>query len=312
MKSKARLLLVIVVLQGVVFATATADEPEDTSSAHRPEFLDREVAGREKFYQEVLVTQQSRFGFQGMSMASGVRYGVLSSFTVEKASADGSLQAQQKVEATRLIEADANTKAVYQGLLQRLVGATYTMTLNPDMEITSLKGTNEVVRAAAGGNLLGWQSFMQASLIDVDGWRELNQLTFFRPSRPLKPGQKWDRELTHGWGPLGDWKGRVHYVCLDKQSVDHRIRYAMNLTHRPPAANDGLAPLEITNPTFKHGEAGGMIYFDAEQERISRVEERFHVRGTMSVVLLGQSTTVEIEERQAFDVRVLRQKPTGY
>jgi hypothetical protein len=303
--------LAVGVLQLLALATAWSEEPEAEAYRGRPVMLQWKLTGGRVFYQEVLVTQKSNYRIQGLNFGSNVRYSVLSSFTVQKSRYDGSSVVEQKVEATRLLGSDAVSRAVFGGLLQKLIGTTFTMTLSPQMEITSFKGQHEVIHAA-GGNPPDWQFLMQASLVDQDGWKELDQLTFFQPGQPLRVGQKWDRELTHSWGALGDWKGQVHYAYLDEQAGSHRISYTLELDHLPPADNGGDLPLKIANAAFKHQEAGGMIYFDSDKGRVSRAEERFHVRGTMAVEMLGQNTALQMEEVQTFQIRVLGKKPLKY
>jgi hypothetical protein len=260
-------------------------------------------------YQELLVTQRSKYRIQGLDLGANVQYSVLSSFTVEKANSDGTLELRQKIEAARLLQADALVQAVFGDLLQKLVGTTFKMTFNPQMEIIALEGHQPPIRAAAGGNPLEMQSVLLASLLDEDGWKELNQLSFFQPGQPLEIGQKWQRELTHDWGPLGDWKGQAHYAYAGEQDRLHRISYNLELDHSPPEGDGRDLPFEIAGATFKHQEAGGTIYFDSDEGRVSRAEERFRVKGSMAMEVLGQNTPVELEEDQTFHIRMFGQDP---
>jgi len=274
-----------------------------------PVLLGWKLSERQTLYQEVLVTQKSNYRIQGLDMRANVQYRVLSRFTVEKSNPDGTLVVQQKVEAARLLQADPLVRAVFGDLLQKLIGTAFKITLSPQMEIISFEGQQERIRAVAGGNPLDGQSLLLASLVDQDGWKELDQLSLFQPSKPLQVGQEWERELTHSWGPLGGWKGQVDYAYLGKQDGFHRISYTLKLDYLPPQGNGRDLPFQIANAAFKHQEAGGMIYFDSDKGRVSRAEERFHVKGTMTIELLGQNTPVELEEDQTFHIRIFAQKP---
>ena len=111
---------------------------------------------------------------------------MLSSFTVEAVASNGTVTIRQTIEGTRLLEADAMARSVFGNLLQKLSGETFRLTLNPQMQIVDLDADEDAFPIAAGGNPMAGQPLMMASLIDRDGWRELNQLTFFQPTRTLK------------------------------------------------------------------------------------------------------------------------------
>ena len=64
-------------------------------------------------------------------------------------------------------------------------------------------------------------------------------------------------------------------------------------------------PFQIAKAAFQAQEAGGAIYFDADQGKVTAAEERFRVRGVLNIVLLGQNTPVELEEEQTFRIRML-------
>ena len=46
------------------------------------------------------------------------------------------------------------------------------------------------------------------------------------------------------------------------------------------------------------------ILFDTERGKAIAAQERFYVRGTLAVMLLGQNTPCEIEEEQLFELRI--------
>ncbi len=146
-------------------------------------------------YQELIVAQKSNFRIQGLDSTSGLRYGVLSSFAIEGRS-DGGKTVHQKVEAAKLIEADALTQDVFKGLLKKLEGTTFRLTFNPRRELTELSGGKDAVHAAAGGDGLSGATFMMASLVDQDGWKELGQLSFFQPTKPLRTAQHGSAQRT--------------------------------------------------------------------------------------------------------------------
>ena len=55
-------------------------------------------------------------------------------------------------------------------------------------------------------------------------------------------------------------------------------------------------------------QAAGQILYHRERSRTVAAEERFYVRGTLVIMLLGQNTPCEIEEEQVFKLRIV-EKP---
>jgi len=263
---------------------------------------------QEKLYQELTVAQKSVYRIQGLDSQADLQYAVLSSLTLQSRS-DGSLTVQQKIEAAKLIRADALAKTILSDLLRKLEGTTWEMAFSPQRELTRFEGGKDFIRAVAGNDPPGAQTFILASLVDQDGWKELSQLSFFRPRTPLRIGAKWQRAATHSWGSLGAWTGRVAYTYAGKQGSLQRFPYAFRLTYAPPQGQGRGLPFQIAKAAFKHLEAGGTIYFDVNTKRVSHVEERFHVQGELSVSLLGQNIPVEVDEDQRFHVRILDYSP---
>ena len=273
--------------------------------AQQPIRLEWKLEPGRRLYQELFVTQKSTCQVQGMEIATGLKYLVLSSFTVEAVASNGTVTIRQTIEGTRLLEADAMARSVIGNLLQKLSGETFRLTLNPQMQIVDLDADEDAFPIAAGGNPMAGQPLMMASLIDRDGWRELNQLTFFQPTRTLKANDRWQQPLTHSWGPLGSWNGQADYRYDGEDDGLNRVVYSLKLTHQPPDAQAAAAlPFRPTDATFQTEKAGGMILFDRHRGRVERAAETFHVRGTMALELFGQKASIGVVEQQDFQMRI--------
>ena len=111
--------------------------------------------------------------------------------------------------------------------------------------------------------------------------------------------------MTHSWGFLGSWMGQVSFRYAGQQGDLQRFPYRFNLTYVPPKADARNVLFPVSGASFKHGEAGGTIYFDPVKRRVSRVEERFRVHGQMNIEVLGQNLPVDLDEEQSFQVRLL-------
>ena len=266
----------------------------------------------QRLYQELLVTQKSSCQIQGMQIATGLKYLVLSSFTVEDVQPNGTVIIRQKVEGTRLLEADAMAQSVFGDLLKKLAGQTFRLTLNPHMQIVDLYADEGAFPIATGGNPMAGQPLMMASLVDRDGWRELNQLTFFQPERTLKKDDRWQHPLTHSWGPLGNWKGQADFRYDGERDGLSRVLYDLKLDHKAPDKQAGTTlPFRPDEATFQTEKAGGIILFDRERGRVERAAETFHVRGTMAIELFGQKASIGIVEQQEFQLRIYENRLAG-
>ena len=151
-------------------------------------------------YQEVVVAQKSAFRVQGLDSRFDLRYSVLSSLIINERN-NGRLDVEQKIEAAKLLQADEATQALFSDLLQKLTGTTFTMSFGPERELVRFEGAKDRL-PAAGGPAVG-QAILLASLIDRDGWKELARYSFFQPHKPLRPGARWEKSMTHSWGFLG-------------------------------------------------------------------------------------------------------------
>jgi len=256
----------------------------------------------DKLFQDLRVVQKPTFNVQGISIVSSLQYRILSSFTVEKRDAD-KLVLRQKVESAEVLQADALTQGLLAPMVLKLPGTTFAIELNAQMEVTRFTGDVGKPQMA-GLNLPGVQGLQMAGLLDADGWKEMAQLTFFQPNRGLAVGDKWTKPLTHNWGALGAWKGKAHFGYLGRKQALHQVDYALQLAYQAPNAG-GL----VANAVFRPIQAGGTIIFDADKGRVVEAQERFQVRGRISISLLGQNTLVDLEEDQLFFVRILDRDP---
>jgi hypothetical protein len=258
----------------------------------------------DRFYQEVAIGRVSRYSVLGLDLGQQVRYVLVSSFTIRKKDADCTLQVDQKVESVHLAEANRALQAQLEELLRRTKGATFHFTINPRREVVRFEGGQEALRVFTGGNPLGGTTFLLWSFLDQDGWKELAEVSFFKPRDLKRPDDRWTRPFAHSWGPLGHWQGVAGYVRNGHDGGKPRYDYALDLAYRPPGARAGAGlPFEVGKADFRIQTARGAIAFDPDRGRVSHAEERFHVRGAVAVSALGVDALVEMDEMQIFQLR---------
>jgi len=262
-------------------------------------------------FQELDIQRQPKLSMLGAVQAQDIQYRILSELMVGQPDEKGFREVQQVVKDTQLVKADALSQAMFAESLKRLIGWQFSYTLNSRNVVIEIRGPGDGKKIAPV-KPPGAQGFLVTSVMDEDGWKELAELSFFTPDPKGMRNQSWKRQMTHNFEPLGSWFGETTFVPRGQERGLMRIDYAHKLTYKPPArgapAAGGL-PFKINNADLKAGTAGGIIYFDTEQERVHSAQEQFHVRGSITADALGQALTIPIEEKQAITVRIVDQNP---
>lgn len=284
-----------------------AEAPPPKNLVGTPLRLEWHLKKGDTLWQELAIAQQPTYQIAGLPVKALIQYGVLSRLTVQSVDAAGNAAVQQRVEDVRLGKCDDLSRDMIAAALKKLPGTTFTIHLNNRMEVTNFEGGSDKIQVG-GGNLLGAGFVQMTNLLERDAWREFAQLTFFQPNRPLRVGEKWSNRMTHSWGALGTWVGQAHYAYGGNQGPMHKFEYALQLAFQPgkqPGKNLGL----ISKANFQPPLAGGSILFDADKRKVVYAEERFRVRGAMAISILGQNTTVDVEEDQRIGVRLTDERP---
>jgi hypothetical protein len=287
----------------------TAKTPPVQVEKPRPPEKRAKLAVADHFYQELVIGRLSTYNVLGIDLAQNTQYVLVSRFDIESREADGSLKVKQKVEGVKLSNADETMQAQLNALLRKMQGATFQLTLNARREVTRFEGAKEALQVFTGNNALGGQSFLLWSFLDRDGWKDLAELTFFQPPGSVTKGKKWGRSITHSWGPLGRWTGRITYAAAGKQVGLDRFNYALSLNYVPARGGAAGLPFQIDQAAFRVQQAGGAILYDADRKQVSVAEELFHVRGSLTVSVLGMPGSVAMDEKQVFRVRILDHNP---
>lgn len=299
---------VLAVGPGTVTAKPEGPPPKPAVRDSEPGRVQAKWKEGDRFYQEVVMIRKPTYRLLGEQVQLSFQCTFVSSFKVEQKNADGGMVVQQKVESARLNSGDVLIQSFLGEAIQQAQGMTFKITLDPQMRVTKLEGYKDAVKMS-GNTLLGAQAFTLFSVLDEDGWKELTQATFFLPSRPLRNGEKWEEKMEHDWGPLGRWTGKVAYLYSGKQGGIHKLVYVRNMTHAMPKEPPAGTAFRISKADFKPQEAGGVIYFDGDKNRVVAAEETFRVKGTLVIADSLLNGPVEIDEEQVFRIRVLDRNP---
>ncbi|WP_197443145.1 GYF domain-containing protein [Lignipirellula cremea] len=290
-----------------VVSAVTADAPQD--SQQTPVAALASQSPERVLFVEVDVSRQSKMTVQGLPIAGQSRYRLLSQFDLGPADSQGVRVVTQTVLATRLEACDELSRGALAPSLARLKGQRYTFQLNEANEVSGFAGAAALPESAAV-DALGGSGLVLVSAMDDDGFAELAQSAFFPSPARSQVGQQWQRPMHHDWGPLGSWQGETHYEQVAPQNAADTFEFTYHLRYAPPdaAAASGL-PFTPTRADFKTLKAGGVIHFDRKLNRVATAVEHFHAQGELVADLLGQSTTLQVEEVQQMQLRLYDQNP---
>jgi hypothetical protein len=277
-----------------------------------------EPAGRyqvgEKFEQTVVVARKSSFdlgggiGIGGMGLleqSQEASYSFGSTLEVKKVNDDGSAVIEQKIHSAKLIAATPDMRDTLTEALIKSVGTKFTLTVGPTGGVTKLTGLDDPVRFQPKAIGMGQQSLRMWSLLDADAWKEFAGLMLFQPDQPLKPGTKWERDVSHDWGVLGSWKGKTRYAAGQPKDGFEHIEFGHAIKHSHPQGGlDRTIPIEVASLRFSPPESRGVIRYDPSARRVTAAEEKFNVRGSIQVSAFGSDLAVELTEQQTFQMTV--------
>ncbi len=256
--------------------------------------------------QEVVVTRRSVFLIQGLEASQTAEYSFVSDVVVDSLRPGGGCGKKQTIRSTKLGKCDPAMRKEMLAALEKAHGTEFRFVVGEDGTVGEFKGPKDALQIQGPNDLTKAASIRVWSLLDSDAWKEMAGLTELY--LPLFPATQ-DRPLAHDWGPLGTWAGKTTYRRNGKQDGQDRVDFAHALTYSPPAGGGNAdLPLRITRTEFRTPTASGSILFDAAKGRVTRAEETFQVKGRVVVSALGTEVTVDLDERQDFQMFVREPK----
>jgi hypothetical protein len=83
------------------------------------------------------------------------------------------------------------------------------------------------------------------------------------------------------------------------------------LAYVPPKAGAPTLPVPLAKSDFRLLAGGGQVIYDTARGRVTAADEQFHVRGSLALSAGrgGAMTSIEMEEAQQFQLRILDRAP---
>lgn len=266
-------------------------------------------SGPNALFQLIDIARAPKFEVLGTVMAQDLRYQILSQLYVDDSDPEGIRVVEQVVLDTRLVKADDLSRDQFVNSLREWIGWRCKYKVRPTGDVVEFqavnKGRGEVLKVGAPGA----EGFMITSVLDADGWREIAELTFFRPRETQSSRETWSRQTMHDFGPLGSWYGTTTF----KPGADRRgireFTYSHTLDHERPAKPAPAAPFRVTAAKLVPERAAGIIRYDDKLDRVESVREEFKVRGRVDTELAGQAIPVGLEEWQIIELGLHARNP---
>lgn len=284
-----------------------ATEPviDEEMEPAEPEAAVAEAVERSKVYQSADIVRMSRFDLLGAPMQQELHYQLRSELLVSPEDEDGFRSVSQTVVDAVLINADDLSRASIQKGLERLKGWQFEFKVNRLGEVvewTAGPATDSDVRDVRIG---GDEGTVVSTVLDEDGWKELSQLTMFTPVERIQGQKPLERQMTHDFGPLGNWYGMSRYRRTRQTPNQWEFIFQHELTYEPPDGDEpNPLPFKIVSASLVPQRAEGQLVYNTRAGRVESLTEWFDVQGSLSVELLGSTAPIEFTETQRLHVMI--------
>jgi hypothetical protein len=144
---------------------------------------------------------------------------------------------------------------------------------------------------------------------------EMAQPTFAAlPGKEVSKGDPWSRTSTLDMGPIGKYENTYKYTYDGKDPKDDKmeiVKVETTLKYKEPAgeAGGGGLPFRIKKANLESKPANGTIKYDSAKKRIDNSDMTVELNGTLEIEIGGQTTKVELEQKQTTKVENTDKNP---
>ena len=206
--------------------------------------------------------------------------------------------------------AASGTNTALTEFFKALKGSQFTLTIAKDFSVEKVDGREEFVKKLIQSN-----KQLEQLLNKILGEESLKQMadpTFgMGPKEKKKIGDKWERKVKLGLGPLGSYENTYvfTYKALDDKGVAE-IDVAVSLVYTAPAADTAgeTLPFKIKEGKLVQeadGKAknGGKILFNTKTGRIDSSDITVKLTGNLKLDIAGTVTDVTLTQEQTTSVK---------
>jgi hypothetical protein len=293
--SPCRRLVVAVLLLGAALAgSARAQAP-----------LEWKLKKGDQFYLRNVTTTKQTLKAVGKEVPQNGEQTVVLGFSVEDQVPEGWVLKQTIEDAAVKAEKGEPVRD------EKLIGATFRLTVSPKWEILKFEGYDKLIERLAGDDASARQALL-ATVPEDTFKKSVREAFAFLPDRPVKDGETWERSIEEPLGAFGILRETRTYKLEGKEDVGgkkvDKINFTTAVDFKPGKKVDPL-PTYVLSGRMESKEAKGTVHFDAAAGRLVQIKSDLKLVGTM--VLSSADTKVDavIEQEQSTVVTLLNEKP---
>ena len=299
---------------GAVFALAFLAVP-----AHAQVQLEWKFKDGDKFYLETVNSFKQSMKTLGKELRQDLDMDFVFSVAVQKVNSDKSAVLEEKVESVTVKNAGgpAGEIAAEDKFNQQIKGATFRFTVTPRGEVTKFEGYDDLVKRLAGDDPVNRKAVQ--AVLSEDYLKNAAADAFgLLPAGPVKEGSEssWgnDKKLETPLGPLGSFTTTRTYSYEGKDTVGgkpvDKITFTGKATYSPPKSADaGPFPFQLTKGDLKVEDLSGTLFFDEAAGRLVQSTATMHVKGSMTVLVSGNTLDSELQQDRTVKTRLLDKPP---
>jgi hypothetical protein len=193
----------------------------------------------------------------------------------------------------------------------KLVGATFLLTVSPKWEILKFDGYDKLIDKLAGDDP-AVRTALTATLPEEVFKKSVREVMAFLPDRPVKDGETWERTVEEPLGPLGTLRETRTYKLEGKEDVGgkkvDKITYTTALDFKAGKKVENL-PYYVVSGRLEAKEGKGTVHFDAATSQLVEIKSDLKLAGKFVLSISDTNVPTEVEQEQSTVVTVLKEKP---
>jgi hypothetical protein len=275
------------------------------------------------FYQEMKTTTDQTMKVMGSDIKQRQEQTFWFSWTPVKKDDNNSWEIKQRIDGVKMrieiggqpIEYDSTkeggqTSSALSEFFKQLVGSEFTLTIDKDYKVTSIKGRDEFLKKLTGAN--PQMEALLKQILSEEALKEMADPTFAAiPNKEVKKDTTWEKSSKLNMGPIGTYENTYKYTFDGKKDNKAMIKVDTTLKYVPPADNtpSGGLPFKIKSAELASKNAGGTITFDAEKGRVEESTMKVEMSGKLNIEIGGQTTAVNLDQTQTTNVKTSDTNP---
>lgn len=186
-----------------------------------------------------------------------------------------------------------------------LKGSEFTITLAKG-KVEKIEGRDEFLKKLGAANQQ-MESVIKTILTE-EALKQMADPAFgFLPPEGKKVGDKWDNKVTMNLGPIGTYETTYTYTFKSKDPANadlNIIEVQSDVVYKAPADGSPGLPFKIKTADLKtKDKTPGKLVFNSKTGRIESAELVLKIGGTLAVEIGGSTTTVELQQDQATNIK---------